>query len=277
MVEAPRIRILYENIKFTKNKKIIRVSGASYQKIGINLNGYTIRKWWFAGKYMYTHLVKEGSREYVIRTHMMMYGKIIINNEREVNPRLIPFLILELDDKTTLTWYLTQIKILDPNCTTDQIKSNYNVCSSRKNILDSVKMMKYDISNVKYDRNLHMKHLLKGKQKHPNDIATDFLLDQKYFPGVGNILQQEVLYRCKVLPTRLLSEIDNNTILCFVDELKGIMNQLYQSYIRKRDGLSHEPILLMYHKGYCPLGHKTVTKIIGYHKRRTTWCPICQN
>ncbi|XWV26314.1 formamidopyrimidine-DNA glycosylase [Tupanvirus soda lake] len=276
MVEAPRIRILYEKIKHTKNKKIIRASGASYKKININLEGYTIRKWWFAGKYMYTHVIKNDFPEYVIRTHMMMYGKIIINNEREVNPKLIPFLILELDDGTILTWYLTQIKILDPNCTDDQLKSNYNVCSSRKNVIDSIKMMKYDVSNAAYNKTLHMKHLLKSQQKHPDDIVTDFLLNQAYFPGVGNILQQEVLYRCKTLPTKKLLEIDKKIIMCFVDELKVLLDQLYQSYKRKLHGLPHEPILQVYHKGYCPLGHKTVTKIMGYHKRRTTWCPVCQ-
>ena len=116
MVESPRIRILYDNIKFTKNKKILNASGASYNKIGINITGYTIKKWWFAGKYIYAYLTKEKAQSYVIRTHMMMYGKITINNKPEVNPRLCAFLRLELNDGTILTWYLTQVKILDPNC-----------------------------------------------------------------------------------------------------------------------------------------------------------------
>ena len=276
MVEAPRIRILYENIKFTKNKKIVYAAGASYRKIGIDIVGYTIKKWWFAGKYIYTRIIHDTLPEYVIRTHMMMYGKIIINDEYDVSPRLIPFLILELNDMTKLTWYLTQIKILDPNCSTDMIKSNYTTCSSKKSIDDSFKLMKYDITNNSYNASDHMKHLLLGKQKHSDDMIVDFLLNQKYFPGVGNILQQEILYQCKVLPSRLLITIDNNTLSCLVDALKNLTDKLYQSYLDKQNNKPHDPILQIYHKSYCPLGHKTQTKIIGYHERRTTWCPICQ-
>lgn len=275
MVEAPRIRILYENIKFTKNKKIITAFGASYNKIGINLIGFVIKKWWFAGKYIYT-LVKNDSIEYVIRTHMMMYGKIIINDTPSVNPRLIPFLILELEDGTKLTWYLTQIKILNPNCDNDLIKSNYIVCSSKESVVKSFEMMKYDVTNNHYDTKQHLSHLLYGKNKHSNEIVVDFLLDQKYFPGVGNILQQEILYHCKILPTRILSEIDKKTIICLIDSLDDIVRKLYQSYLDKLAGKKHEPILQIYHKKYCPLGHQTSTKYLGYHNRRTTWCPICQ-
>ena len=276
MVEAPRIRILYENIKYTKNKVIVRASGASYRKIGIDIVGYIIKKWWFAGKYMYTHLAHPSLPEYVIRTHMMMYGKIIINDSIQVNSRLIPFLILELNDNTKLTWYLTQIKILDPNCGTDAIKSNYTTCSSKKSIKDSIQMMKYDITNSHYNELQHIKHLYQGQKKHSEAMVVDFLLNQKYFPGVGNILQQEVLYRCKILPMRPISTIDDDLMLCLIDALREVTNQLYQSYLDKKNNKPHQPILQIYHKGYCPLGHKTQTKVIGYHERRTTWCNICQ-
>lgn len=62
-------------------------------------------------------------------------------------------------------------------------------------------MIKYDVSHPEYDYEEHMKHLINGMKFHSNEIVTDYLLDQKYFPGVGNILQQEALYRCKILPT----------------------------------------------------------------------------
>lgn len=188
MVEAPRIRIITEKVKFTENMIIINASGASYKKIGINLVGYTIKKWWFAGKYIYTYLTRDDFIPYVIRTHTMMYGKIIVNNDPAVNPKLNAYLLLELNDKTILTWYLTQIKILDPTCELDLVKSNYAMCSSKKSIDESMTMMRYDISNPFYDKKIHWKHLLVGAKNHSEDIITDFLLDQKYFPGVGNIL-----------------------------------------------------------------------------------------
>lgn len=272
MVEAPRIRIIYENVRNTKYRTIINASGPTYKKIGIDLIGYKIRKWWYAGKYIYLLLVKNGSPSYVVRTHTMMYGKITINGEQKSNP----FLVLELDNGTKLKWYKAQIKILDPNCEIDLIKSNYTTCSSKEGIKDSFRMMKYDISNKSFDMNLLLEHITQNIEKIGNDILVDFLLNQYFFPGVGNILQQEALYECKFLPTKTVKEIGKEGIECLINALKEIINKLYQSYLDKLENKTHKPILKIYHKSLCPLGHKTITKYLGYHNRRTTWCPICQ-
>lgn len=241
MVEAPRIRIIYERVKFTDMMLITAASGASYNKIGINLIGYTIIKWWFAGKYLYTYLTRDDCTPYVIRTHTMMYGKIIVNNEPMVNPRLQAFLLLELNNYTTLTWYLTQIKILDPTCESDQVQCNYTICCSKQNIDESMTMMKYDISHQFYDKKIHWKHLLHGLKKHGDDIVTDFLLDQAYFPGVGNILQQEALYRSGILPMRKLSNITTSELRLLVKDLAAVIAALYESYKRKLEAKPHLP------------------------------------
>jgi len=280
MVEAPRIRIIYEKINFTKNKKIIAASGPTYKKIGVDMVGYTIRKWWFAGKYIYTYIIKKTSPSYVIRTHMLMYGKILLN-EKPFNPKLKPFLVLELSDGNTLSWYLSQIKLLDPKCTIDEIKSNYtsensNICSSKQAINDSIIMMQYDVSNKAFNLNKYMPYLESGIKLHHNDIMVDFLLNQKYFPGVGNILQQEALYRCRILPITKVSNIQFDQLNCLVTELKNVIQLLYKSYLDKLENKPRQPILQIYHKKYCPLGHKTETKYLGFRHRRTTWCPICQ-
>ncbi|AEX61365.1 endonuclease VIII-like protein [Megavirus courdo7] len=275
MVEAPRIRITYEKIKFTKFRTICKISGPSYRKMNVNLVGYMIRKWWYAGKYIYMHLILENYPDYVIRTHMMMYGRILLSHEI-VNPKLTIFMTIELDDNTILKWFLSQIKLLDPNCHNSITKTNYGECSSSKAIYDSIIMMKYDLSNKSFSEKKFYQHLYQGINKYPNDILTDFLLDQEYFPGIGNILQQEALYRCRLLPERIISKANQNDFTCIITSLKYVIDQLYQSYINKSKGLIHEPIFQIYHKSKCPLGHKTITKYIGKRNRRTTWCPICQ-
>lgn len=73
-----------------------------------------------------------------------------------------------------------------------------------------------------------------------------------------------------------VSEIGNEGIDCLIDSLQKIIKSLYKSYIDKIEGKPHQPILKIYHKSLCPLGHKTITKYMGYHNRRTTWCPVCQ-
>lgn len=275
MVEAPRIRILCERIQYTVGKTITYASGPSYTKFNFCLINFKIKMWWFAGKYIYVLLQKK-SKKYVIRTHMMMYGKIVVNKSTQTNPKLTIFMSLKLDDNTTLDWYLSQIKLLDPTCKSDNLKSNYTTCSSAILIRDSFTMVTFDISAKFYNNKSHLLHIQKGLKKFKNEIITDFLLDQEYFPGVGNILQQEVLYSCLILPTKLVSDLVKSipkSFLCLTVELVNLSNQLYNSYTAVSPTKS---IFKIYHKKMCILGHKTITKYIGYHERKTTWCPICQ-
>ena len=137
-------------------------------------------------------------------------------------------------------------------------------------------MMQYDISNKKFSMDSMLDHIKDNFGKIENDILVDLLLNQEFFPGVGNILQQEALYRCKYLPTKNVNNIGMNGIICLINTLKNVIDQLYQSYLDKEAGRPHVPIFQIYHKSYCPLGHKTITKYLGYHNRRTTWCPVCQ-
>ena len=275
MVEAPRIRILYERLRYVKNRIIASAVGPSYVKANVDVVGYVLRKWWFAGKYMYAVLVKGGSK-LVIRTHMMMYGRIVVDGEKLVNPKLRAFMTLTLDDGTVIAWYMTQIRILDPANNTDIIASNYRTGTAKQLIADSLKMRRYDVSSENYDREAHIQHVWQGIVDRPEIILTDLLLDQLYFPGVGNIIQQEALYRCCLLPSHQAIDLNDDGLICLIDKVKEVVVQLYTSHTDREAGLEHKRILQIYHKSYCPCNHKTVTKYLGYHDRRTTWCPVCQ-
>ncbi len=278
MVEAPRIRILYEKIKSTIGKYIINANGPSYKRNNVDLVGSYIREWWYAGKYIYALVINHENGKYVIRTHMMMYGRIIINDDDKVNNKLKPFMTLIFDDNTKLIWYLSQINIINPICKVILVKSNYREdCSGKIIYEDSFLMQKYDISNRNFDINLTVNHIYEYWLILYNDIMVDILLNQKFFPGVGNILQQEALYRCCILPTRAFNTVSKETIFCLIDKLKIVTNLLYESYINSyKDGKFHS-ILLIYRKKYCPQGHKTIQKYLGYRNRRTTYCLICQS
>ncbi len=283
MVEAPRIRIITEQIQNIKNKYIKNAVGTSYKKMNRDLIGFIIRKIWFAGKYIYL-LVEQHETSYVIRTHLMMYGRIIV--AKEILPRY--FMAFELADhindtddlsnetpKLYVSWYFSQIKLLDPTCGTDEIVSNYDTCSSQKSIMDSFILMKRDISHPDFDPVILKKYIKQNLKSYLEMLVVDFLLDQNIFPGVGNILQQEALYRCKILPTHVVSDLNDTNIDCLIQELYLVTNQLYDHY-KKNDGFSGN-ILQIYHKSVCPLDHKTVTKYTGLRNRRTTWCPYVKN
>lgn len=274
MVEAPRIRILYDNIKNFKNKTILEASGSSYKKFNIDLTNFIIKKWWFCGKYIFAQ-VQLKKIKFVIRTHMLMYGSIHIVNT-DINTVIRnPFLKLVIDNGVQLIWIYSQINILDPNNHNDQIKSNYAVLSSYQTIINSIQMRTYDISHPKFNFKLMVERLNKYVNDYVNDYQlislVDFLLDQFLFPGVGNILQQEALYACKLNPVTLVSNIDADTVSLLVKNLHRIISSIMTSYLK-----GEKYSLSIYHKKYCPLGHKTITKYLGMKNRRTTWCPQCQ-
>ena len=56
----------------------------------------------------------------------------------------------------------------------------------------------YDSLNKDYDINLHYYYLTKTISKRRN--ICNVLLDQKLFPGVGNYLKSEILYKSEIHP-----------------------------------------------------------------------------
>ncbi len=56
--------------------------------------------------------------------------------------------------------------------------------------------------------------------------------------------------------------------------MKIIIDSLIKKYKTNQNFVNK--YFILYHKKNCPDGHKTITKYLGFRKRRCTWCPICQ-
>lgn len=271
MVEAPRIRIIYEKIAKIKGKIIVDASGSSYRKNSYDLEKFIISNVWFCGKYIFMTVTKE-KIQLVIRTHMMMFGKIIFfddNNANTENHK--PFMKLIFHDGSLLLWFYSQIMILDPNNHSNEIKSNFGIFSSHETITRCIYMQKFDVSHPLYNEKMMIKRLTKLKNKFNLLILSDFLLDQYLFPGIGNIVQQEALYSCRLNPNNKVSTINESNLHELVKKLHLIVMELFDNYT---NGIKTN--FIIYHKKYCILGHKTITKYCGVKNRRVTWCPICQ-
>jgi endonuclease-8 len=238
----------------------------------IDLIGYWIKRWWFAGKNLFVGLKKKGCPLVIIKTHFMMYGRILVNKSHPKLPNLKPQmqLVINYDGKdVAINWYFGNIK---------KVGSEF--------IKESMRMMRFDISHPLFDNDKMIEHLSEWQKKVPDDIMVDFLLNQDIFPGVGNILQQEALYRCKINPYRTAKNLTVSDMQCLIDSLREVARKMYShAQIVHVDGipeitsntyLDNIPTFIIYHKAYCPLGHKTNTKYLGDRNRRTTWCPICQ-
>lgn len=269
MVEAPKIRIIFEIISKVHGT-ITNITGTSYLKMGVNLSEYEIRKWWFAGKYIFVYVKKLNEPSYVIRTHMLMFGRITLDLEP---PDRKPSIMIMTQDHI-LRWYASQIKLLDPRCSANEITSNYGTCSSREAILNGLHLRTYDVSHPKFNRELMMTHVKEKQLELASNILVDFLLDQSVFPGVGNIVQQEALFACSLCPYALISSLSGQDLICLIDTLVAICQGIYRRF-KENQG----PTFLnakIYHKKTCPNGHKTFTKYLGLRQRRTTWCEVDQ-
>ena len=114
-----------------------------------------------------------------------------------------------------------------------------------------------------------------------NKQICDFLMEQKYFSGVGNYLRAELLYRAKINPTKLLSSFSDNAISLLY---KTILDQMLLAYGARGltiksywdpEGNAGKCPLQVYNKDYDPLGNR-VEKFPDKQKRTVHWVPAVQ-
>lgn len=259
MVEAPRIRFFCETIEKFESRRIIGACGTSYNKLNINLIDSIIVNIWFCGKNLFLYL-KGAKKSYLIKIHFMMYGRVVVDGNHPKPHIKIPNFQLTLEKNNVLSWYFSQIKLVD--------KSYLKL---------SNKMVYFDVSHSLFDSVKLLKHVRTTiNQIDPTLIVVDFLLDQNVFPGVGNILQQEALYTCRILPLRKVYTLSKKDFVCLINALHNLAISLYKLDVANTSYYERHLILKIYHKSRCEFDHKTITKYLGTRERRTTWCPICQ-
>ena len=256
MVEAPKLRIFYNNVKKYNNKKIILIDGNSKYNF---FNNKIIKNIDYIGKHLWLYL----DNGYV-RIHFMMYGRIIIN---KIYKDKKPQLSLKINNDHVY-FYSCSIKYYDTQKEMEENKIGDN---------------KINISHKLYDKSYHKNFILENKEKCKNMLLCDFLLIQDIFPGVGNILKNEALYRCKLNPFAKVKNINKFDIECIVENLYKVSYDMYKleknineknfSVIWKK---VREDIFQIYFKKICPLEHKVKIKWCGEKDRKTYYCETCQ-
>jgi len=89
--------------------------------------------------------------------------------------------------------------------------------------------------------------VVKSLKKNTKKSIAEFLLEQKYFSGIGNYLRSDILYHAKVDPFKLVIELDNdelervfksaNKVINSAVECKGTFSKVYN------DGGCYSPIV----------------------------------
>ncbi|MEL1255403.1 DNA-formamidopyrimidine glycosylase family protein [Flavobacterium sp. DGU38] len=239
MPEGPSIVILKEEVQQFSGHKVLEVSGNSSIEIS-RLQNKIIRGFKTWGKHFLICF-----DDFTIKIHMLMFGTYRINERKETTPRLS--LIFANGE---LHFYTCSIKILEGD-----INLYYN--------------WEEDVMN----ENWNPKKAKQSMDKIPDKLICDALLEQNIFSGVGNIIKNEVLYRCKIHPESLVGKIRKKDIQSLIDESVTYSFQFLEW--KKNDELKQH--WLAHTKNMCVrCDLSIIKKYTGVKKRRSFFCTNCQ-
>jgi len=108
-----------------------------------------------------------------------------------------------------------------------------------------------------------------------------FLLQQKYFSGVGNWIRAEILYECKIAPNRKLEDLTETDIkhlyhysLKILKDAYNVKGLTISNYIDPEGNYGTYKVKV-YMQKTDPYGHKVITSVFS-DKRTIHWVPEVQ-
>lgn len=182
---------------------------------------------------------------FTIRIHFLMFGKYLVNERKESDPRLsIQFKSGEIN------LYTCAVKFIEEP-------------------LDEIYDWATDVLSDAWDPKAAKKKL----KAVPEMMVTDALLDQTIFAGVGNIIKNEVLYRIKVHPKTKIGALPTKQLNDLIKEARNYSFDFLKwkkEYTLRKHWLAHT-------KKTCARdGDKIVKEYLGKTQRRTFFCNTCQ-
>lgn len=239
MPEGPSILILKEEVQQFTGKEIIEISGDTPVDIE-RLKGKIINDFKTWGKHFLICF-----DNFTVKIHLLMFGTYRINERKESLPRLS--MIFKTGE---LNFYNCSVKILEGN-----VEYFYDW---------SVDVLNENWNSQKAKRSL---------EKIPETQICDAILDQNIFSGVGNIIKNEVLYRCRIHPESLTGKIPIEKMDEIITECSIYSFEFL--YWKKKNELKKH--LLAHTQKVClRCNLPIIKKQTGVKKRRSFFCTNCQ-
>lgn len=240
MPEGPNIVMLKEKLLPFKNSKVIAATGYAKNVDPNQLVGKTLKDIKSWGKHLLLCFPK-----FTLRVHMGLFGSYRINNRGKRNAALgLTFSTGEVN------FYISKIVVIEES-------------------LDKIYNWEADIMSDEWDSNQAVVHL---KSK-PQMWLGDALLDQKIFAGSGNIIRNEVMFRCRVHPENEIRHIPDEKLLEIADEVANYASDYYNWSKQGKLGKN----LQAYKQKMCPRDHIPFQKAdLGKTKRHTYYCNVCE-
>lgn len=239
MPEGPSLVIAREEMVPFIGKKVIAVSGntkTDKERI-LNKKLLDIKTW---GKHLLFCF-----DDFTVRIHFLMFGKYLVNEKKESDPRL------SMQFKNgEINLYTCSVKFIEEP-------------------LDEIYDWSADVLSDAWDPKAAKKKL----KSIPNTMVTDALLDQTIFAGVGNIIKNEVLYRIKVHPKSRVGALPAKQLNDLIKEARNYSFDFLKwkkEYTLRKHWLAHT-------KQICERdGDKIIKEYLGKTQRRTFFCNTCQ-
>lgn len=109
-----------------------------------------------------------------------------------------------------------------------------------------------------------------------NKQVCSFLLDQKYFSGIGNYMKSEILYRSKIRPDRTMSTLSDEELNTLLNKSIDVARESYKSggltirSFRSPSGIEGKFECFVYCKKFDPYGNPVIRETFK-DKRTTHW------
>lgn len=122
-------------------------------------------------------------------------------------------------------------------------------------------------------------------KRYPSRQIKPFLLDQKFFAGVGNYIANEICARAGIRPTRRNSKLTKKDAQLLWDGTQSILNDTlttngttFSGGYADTSGNAGSGVanLVVFYQPVCRLCNKTPVKKIVLAQRGTYYCPVCQ-
>lgn len=135
------------------------------------------------------------------------------------------------------------------------------------------------------DKNFTLEKFEKILNKQKNKIIGDFLIDQKFIAGIGNIYRSEILFAAKVFPLKRVRELKKKEIESIYKNIKIVLKKAIKlrgtsdSDYRDTAGApgKFQKVLKVYQKnGHSCLKCATIIKRLIFKQRSIFYCPQCQ-
>ena len=138
-----------------------------------------------------------------------------------------------------------------------------------------------DSSDLITATNNLLDHYIKTIRKHNNIDVTSFIMNQKYFSGVGNYLKAEILYMCNLYPGAKLIELTDQDCCNMLYHSLDLILQAYRGggltirTYQNPSGIKGTFNTKVYNQSKDPNGYPIVKQEFQ-DKRTTHYCPTIQ-